>query len=276
MPLRICSFESRRHEEMRSLIERQGAEATVVPSMRELPLDSNAAVFAFAELLMNGGVNVVVFLTGVGAKTLLEVVETRYSREEFLTALRTAQVAVRGPKPTAVLREWNVPIAVRAAEPNTWVELVAALDTAGAIPGKRIAIQEYGKPNPEFLEELRRRGAVVQPVPVYRWALPEDPSALHASIRDTIAGRFDVLLFTSAHQLDCVLEVAESAGAKDDWVQAAQSCVIGSIGPTASEAIREHGLPVDLEAQPTRMGQLVKAAIEMAPAILAAKHPNRS
>jgi uroporphyrinogen-III synthase len=47
--LRVCSFESRRADEMRSLIERHGASATVVPSMREVPLESNSPVFAFAE-----------------------------------------------------------------------------------------------------------------------------------------------------------------------------------------------------------------------------------
>ena len=65
--LRVCSFESRRSEEMRSLLARQGVVATIVPSMRELPLESNPLVFAFAESLLAGRVDVVVFLTGVGA-----------------------------------------------------------------------------------------------------------------------------------------------------------------------------------------------------------------
>ncbi|HUE16971.1 MAG TPA: uroporphyrinogen-III synthase [Planctomycetaceae bacterium] len=256
---------------MRSLIERQGAVATVVPSMREVPLESNPLVFAFAETLLGGRVDVVVFLTGIGARMLLEVAETRFDREALLAALRRVTVAVRGPKPVAVLREWNVPVAIRAAEPNTWHELVSALEAAGAIAGKRIAIQEYGRPSTELYRELSRLGAVVEAVPVYRWILPEDTAPLRTAVRETIEGRFDLLLFTSAHQLDCVLEVAEAAGEKEAWLQAARSCVIASIGPTASEALRDSGLPVDVEARPTRMGHLVRAAIEAAPAILAAK-----
>jgi uroporphyrinogen-III synthase len=256
---------------MRSLIERHGSVATVVPSMREVPLESNPAVFAFAETLLASRVDVVVFLTGVGAKMLLEVAETRFDRETLLAALRRVTVAVRGPKPVAVLREWDVPIAIRAAEPNTWRELVSALEAAEAIAGRQIAVQEYGRSNTELYQELSRRGAVVEPVPVYRWTLPEDTAPLRAAVGETIGGRFDVLLFTSAHQLDCVLEVAEDAGVREAWLEAARLCVIASIGPTASEALRESGLPVDVEARPTRMGQLVRAAIEAAPAILAAK-----
>ena len=202
---------------------------------------------------------------------LLEVAESRYDREAILHALRRLPIAVRGPKPLVVLREWNVPVAVRTAEPNTWHELVTALDEAGLLAGKRVAVQEYGRANAELYRELSSRGAKIEPVPVYRWTLPEDTGPLRTAIRATIARQFDVLLFTSAHQLDCVLEVAEADGAKDAWLQAARSMVVGSIGPAASEALRESGLPVDVEARPTRMGHLVTSAIQAAPAILAEK-----
>jgi uroporphyrinogen-III synthase len=269
--LRVCSFESRRKDEMRSLIERQGGSATVVPSMREVPLESNAQALTFAESLLQNRFDVVVFLTGVGAKTLLEAVETRIDRDTFLEALRRVTVAVRGPKPAAVLREWQVPIAVRAEEPNTWRELLAALAAAGAIASKRIAVQEYGRPNNEFAAELVRCGAHVAQIPVYRWALPEDIEPLRSAVHDTIVGHFDVLLFTSAHQLECVLEVAENLGQADAWLSAARRCVIGSIGPTSSQTIREHGLPVDVEAAPTRMGQLVRQTLVAAPTLIAGK-----
>jgi uroporphyrinogen-III synthase len=256
---------------MRSLIERQGGVATIVPSMREVPMDANPEVFRFVESLLAGKFDLVVFLTGVGARILLEVAETRFERASILDALRLVTVAVRGPKPVVVLREWNVPIAIRAAEPNTWRELVTALADAGAVAGKRLAIQEYGRPNTELYDELRRRGAHVEAVPVYRWALPVDTGPLRRALQETIAGSFDVLLFTSAHQIDNVLEVAEAADEKEAWLRAARACVIASIGPTASEALRDSGLPVDVEAQPTRMGQLVRSALEASPAILAAK-----
>src|SRR5579862_3349998 len=90
--LRVCSFESRRSDEMRSLIERQGAAATVVPSMREVPLGSNERAFEFAEALLAGEIDVVVFLTGVGARTLIDAVDTRFDREEILAALRKVTV----------------------------------------------------------------------------------------------------------------------------------------------------------------------------------------
>src|SRR5437588_817277 len=82
-----------------------------------------------------------------------------------------------------------------------------------------VAVQEYGEPNPELYEALAQRHAEVVRVPVYRWALPEDTGPLLSAIRTTIAGQFDVLIFTSAQQLRNVLTVAESAGLRDAWIE---------------------------------------------------------
>jgi len=269
--MRVCSFESRRAQEMRSLIERHGGEATVAPSMREVPLSDNAAAFTFADDLFAGRVDLVVFMTGVGARTLLQAVETRHDRVQFLQALDRTSIAVRGPKPLAVLREWNVHVDARAPEPNTWRELLTELDARFDLAGLRTAVQEYGQPSHDFYAELERRGARVQRVPVYQWALPVDLGPLNDAVRATVDGRFDVLLFTSAQQVANVLEAANSLGLRDAWIESAGRSVVGSIGPTCSEALREAGLAADLEAFPPKMGQLVRETLSRGPAILAAK-----
>lgn len=243
---------------MRTLIERNGGVATVAPSLQEIPLEHNLAVFEFADQLFAGQIDIVVFLTGVGARTLFAAMETRKSRDEIVDALSKCQVVVRGPKPTAVLREWKVRIDCRAPEPNTWRELLAALDAECPVAGRRVAVQEYGEPNPELYAALEQRGATVIPVPVYSWALPDDIEPLQAAIRDTIDGKFDVLMFTSAQQVRNVLDVADSMHLRSEWLAAANRCCIASIGPTMSEALVELGLPIQIEASPPKMGQLVQ------------------
>ena len=236
-PLQVLSLESRRANEMRSLIERHGGIPTVAPSMREIPLDENQAAFAFGEKLLADQFDVMVFLTGVGAAALMETLTSRWSRELILAAMDRCTVVVRGPKPTAVLRDWGLRIDFRAPEPNTWHELLTTLINAIPLEGKRIAIQEYGKPSGELYRELEQRGAAVQAVPVYRWDLPQDTQPLRTAIQRTIAGDFDVILFTSAQQFHNALAIAEESGSGTRWLQAANRCVIASIGPTATETL---------------------------------------
>ena len=103
---------------------------------------------------------------------LARVAETLYPRDTPSSppALRRAAIVARGPKPAAALNELGVPIAVAVPEPNTWKDLLRALDErATAIPlaGKRVAVQEYGAANEELLAALAQRGAHVTRVPVY-------------------------------------------------------------------------------------------------------------
>lgn len=270
-PLRVLSLESRRGDDMRLLIERHGGIATIAPSMREIPLDNNPAAFAFGEELLAGRINVVVFMTGVGAAALMETLETKWPRATILSALAGCTTVVRGPKPSVILSKWGLRIDHRAPEPNTWHELLATLDTAGPLSGRRIAIQEYGKPSEELYCELATRGAGVCPVPVYSWALPEDTAPLRAAVDRTIEGGFDVILFTSAQQLHNVLTIAGESGRSREWIAAANQCVVASIGPTATETLVEGGLVVDLQPSHPKMGPLVKEALELGRKLLAKK-----
>ncbi len=266
--LRVLSLESRRASEIERLIRGQGGVPFVAPSMREVPLENNPQAFAFAERLFRGEFDMVILLTGVGSRLLNQVLETRWPAPALADALRRVTVVVRGPKPMAVMREWNVPVAVAVPEPNTWREILAALDGR---PERRIAVQEYGRPTPELIEGLRARGAEVTTVPVYQWDLPADLGPLHEAVRKLAAGEFDVILFTTSNQVAHLLRVAAEQGAEDAVRRALARMVVASVGPTTSETLRESGIQADLEPSHPKMGFLVNETAKQAGQILKSK-----
>lgn len=259
----LCTFESRRSEEMRSLIERLGGSAVVAPSMQELPVEENRVALDAIREVVAGNVSHMILLTGVGTEAMLNVADTQQLRQPLLDAMATIPLLVRGPKPAAVLSKLGLKYTVKAPEPNTWRDLLTAMGRADInINGQTVAVQEYGVANPELYAALRELGAAVLPIPVYCWALPDDIQPLQQAVTATIAGQLDALLFTSAQQLRHVLMVAEQMQQRDQWLHAAAKVVIASIGPTCSETIREEGLPVHVEASPPKMGPLVRSAVE--------------
>jgi uroporphyrinogen-III synthase len=263
--LRVLALESRRATEIGALIKTFGGEPRVAPSLREVPLDTNTEALEFAAALMLDEFDIVVFLTGVGARALMKVVEAACPRETFAAALARTRVAARGPKPVAVLRELQVPVWVTAPEPNTWRELVAAIDARAderPLAGARVAVQEYGVSNRELLEALRARGARVTPVPVYGWTLPENLQPLHDAVTAVTRGEVDVLILTSGVQLAHLFQIADGMGLEEDLLRGLRRSVIASIGPTTSEEIERRGLSADLEASHPRMGLLVREAAE--------------
>src|SRR5277367_6370011 len=183
--LRVLSLESRRAREIAQLIINNGGQPTVAPSTREIASESNPVELKFAASLLQDQFAMVIFLTGVGTRALVQAVEPVCSREQFVAALSRTIVVARGPKPVAVLRELGVPITLTVPEPNTWREILQVLDqNAKKIPlqGKRVAVQEHGVPSHELYAGLKVRGAEVFPVHVYQWALPEDTAPLREAI----------------------------------------------------------------------------------------------
>lgn len=263
--LRVIAFESRRTVEMTTLIENQAGVATVVPSMRELPLteQENGAARDFAGALLAGKVDMIIFLTGVGTRMLASELESHAPPERLVAALAQTVVVARGPKPVVALREWGVPVTVRVPEPNTWREVLATLDAerdVAPVAGKRVAIQEYGVVNPHLVQGLEARGATVTRIPIYRWALPQDVEPLHRAVESIIAGQQDVALFTTGTQIWHLFQIAALRQQEAALRQGLGRMVVASIGPTCSEALDECGVLVDLQPEHPRMGQLVKHA----------------
>jgi uroporphyrinogen-III synthase len=257
---------------MAALVSTYGGRPVLAPALREIPLDSNPEALAFAAGLVRGDVDCVVLLTGVGTRALLGVVERAGFREAFVTALANTRVVARGPKPLAVLRELKVPVWVTAPEPNTWRELLAALDATGvSLIGQRVAVQEYGVSNPDLLQGLEARGARVTRVPVYRWALPEDVSPLRSAVSSLVGGEIDVVVVTTATQAVHLVQVAEMMGQAGAVRDSFRRVVVASIGPTTTEALGQQGLTVDLEASHPKMGFLVREAAERSGELLLAK-----
>lgn len=257
---RVVAFESRHAEEMRRLILRFGGKPLVAPSMREVPLTDQHEALAFATRLFAGSLDLVIFLTGVGTRTLIEALATAYPKAKIIEALGRVTRVVRGPKPIIALGEVGLKPTLVVPEPNTWRDILATLDAQLPVQGKRVAVQEYGATNEELLEGLRARGAEVLPVPVYRWALPEDITPLQQAVRAICEGQADILLFTSATQVDHLMQVARQMERDSALREALRRCVVASVGPICSEALTRHQLSVDFEPSHPKMGSLLGEA----------------
>jgi len=275
--LRVLALESRRAAELAKLISTYGGTPVVAPAMREVPLESNTEALAFAEALLAGQFDMVILLTGVGTRAVLGVAETKFSRDAFVAALQRVKVVPRGPKPIAVLRELGVTPALTAPEPNTWRELLQALDQAAnsspefRLRGTRVALQEYGVSNPGLIAALTERGAIVTRVPIYQWALPEDIAPLQSAIKELAAGKIDVVVFTTGIQVAHLFQVATEMKLEEAVLKGLRRAVVASIGPTTSEELQRKGIHPDLEPSHPKMGFLVKETADQAAALLTRK-----
>jgi uroporphyrinogen-III synthase len=271
--LRVLSLESRRSVEVAKLIRTYGGEPLTAPAMREIPLDSNQPVLEFAEALIRGAFDLVIFTTGIGVRTLVKIVSEHLDRDQFLAALRSIKIAARGPKSSSALRELGIPIAVIAPDPFTWRSLMSALEASlgPSLLGMNIAVQEYGTSNPELLTALAEKSVSITRLLVYQWALPEDVQPLREAVLALAHGHVDLVLFMNAGQVAHLFLMAERMGYIESLYEGFRSTVIGSIGPSTTEGLSLYGLQPDYEPTQSKMGFLINEIAQNAKALLEQK-----
>lgn len=260
---RILSLESRRAAEMAMLIRKQDGEPFVAPSMREIELSEHEEAFDFGRRLLAHDFDAVILLTGIGTRLLWKTLLTRFSEAELRAALARITIIVRGPKPSAAIREIGLTPQVQVPEPNTWREVLDAMRPRQEL---RVVLQEYGKSNAALIEGLRAQNRTVSAVRIYGWGLPEDTAPLREAAAKLARSEFDIVLFTASMQAVNLLKIAGEAGIEGEVLTGLRTARIGSIGPTTTETLEEYGLKANFEPSHPKMGLLVNE--------LAAKWPS--
>ncbi len=267
--LRVLSLESRRAGEIETLIRKQGGEAFVAPSVKERALADHTDAFRMLERLESGACEMLILMTGVGLSFWRDVIISSFGSARADDALRHVKLLARGPKPTAVLRASGITPDVTIPEPNTWRQIVQAV---AARSERRLAVQEYGRPNPQFVAELERLGAQVETFAFYRWDLPEDLAPLQQAVLRLAQRNIDTVLFTSGVQLEHLFAIAEEQGLASEVHAALDEYVaIASVGPIMNEALEERGLYPDIVPSSPKMGLLVYAAAEQSAEVIRKK-----
>ena len=266
----VVAFESRMADQMAALIARHGGNPLVAPSLQEIPLENNTEALDFAKDLIAGNVDLLILLTGVGTRTLVDVWKPQFPLEVIRRALTNTTLVCRGPKPIAALKELGLKPHITVPEPNTWRDILYTLDEhkPEGLSRLRIAVQEYGTANTDLTQGLTERGAQVRSVPVYRWALPDDVEPLKRALRGIVDGNVSVVVFTSAAQVDHIVQVLAAADELAAFRDALEKTMVASIGPVTSQRLRHHQLPVNFEPSHAKMGTLVKEASEHTAEIL--------
>lgn len=274
--LRVMAFETSHGRDLSALIRQRNGRAVIVPALRQMPPGDRKAVFAFAEALLAGKVDAAVFFTGSGFEALLDLLDKQYGRKKIVKALKALRLIARGPKAAQALRSEGLKPNALSLEPDTSAGILNAIDKKKiSLADKLVAVQEYGVPNVAFLTALESRGARVLRVPVYRWALPADTRPLQNAVKEVIAGRVDVLLFTNGFQVSHLFQTVQEMKAARDFSRALNRIAVASIGPRCSERLKEFGWPVDVEPSRSSLGELVSETAARARTVLSRKRsPN--
>jgi uroporphyrinogen-III synthase len=257
----VAITEHRYAKEFAKLFEKLGAEVRVCPLIEEVPVQHRDEIQSFVRSVTSGELDMLIFLTGVGARFLISEAEAMGMKNEFLASLANLTVVVRGPKPMAALKGAGVRVDMTAATPTS----EGLVETLGSqhLHGKRVGVQLYGVANPYLCTALKSMGADVRAISIYTYGSPSDAEPIAALIRDIIDNHIDVITFTSAPQVRSLFETSEALGLSSRLVSSLNSgTIVASIGEVTNRALQSNGITAAITSSEPKMGPMANAVAE--------------
>jgi uroporphyrinogen-III synthase len=257
----VAILEHRFTKEFSILFEKLGASVHACPMLEEKPVENRDELQAFVRHVLGGNLDMMIFLTGVGARFLVAEAEAIGVKDDFIKALSKLTVVVRGPKPVAALRQLGLSPDITPQTPTT--EGVIEALKSHDLRGRRIGVQLYGTPNPQLVSALETQGASVTPVQVYAYGTASDLTAVNELISRIIDGGIQVIAFTSAPQVRMLFDFASQLSMADTLAAALQKRVaVASIGEVTSRALQAKGITPKIVPAQSKMAALVQAVRE--------------
>ncbi len=240
---RVGVTAARKVEEQVGLLERRGAEVVWAPALSlEANLVEDAELRIATDDVLSRPIDLFLATTGTGLRTWFAAAERWGLRTALLERLAGAEILARGPKSVGALRANGLREAW-SPESEEFEDVLAHL-RGRDLTGRRIVVQEHGQSLSMVAHALRRRGADVTSVAVYRVIAAEDPEPMFHLI-DQIADReVHAVTFTAAPAVAALMEAAGSTGRREDVVSAFQADVLAScVGPVTAAAFELWGVP---------------------------------
>jgi uroporphyrinogen-III synthase len=255
--IRVGITADRRWEEQARLFRDRGVEVVHGPTMRTIDLTEDEALRSVTADLAERPPAYLVVTTGMGMRRWLEAAGRWGLDTPLLAGLAAGtRVVARGAKANSAARGANLDVWWRAPD-ETMQEIVDHLAGFDDVGRSRVALQLFDPDGHPSTELLRAMAGELVEVPVYQWALPDDPAPADALIDAAIAGDLAAITFTAQPAVHNLFRIAGDR--RDDLRHAFNAGVVAScVGPVCASAAAKEGIEAPIWPDPPRLTAMVK------------------
>ena len=251
---RIVVGGTRKLEEMSTLIEKQGG-IPVIRSLQGTVFLAEKEVEPDLVEFVEKGADWVIFTTGIGIETLINMAEKLGVEEEFLKQIRCAKAASRGYKTLAALKKLAIQPMV-TSDDGTTNGLIRSFEGMD-FSGKRIMIQLHGETAPALTKYLEDKGAFVQRILPYQHIKPEEET-VKTLCNELVGNKCDAVCFTTAVQVRSLFDFARENNLYSEIVETFKEQTMAvAVGKVTLEALKEEGIDRALAPENERMGAMI-------------------
>lgn len=254
---RVGITAARKVEEQVALLERRGAAVEWAPALAVEPNKINEeSLKADTLAVLANPIDMFLATTGIGLRSWFSAAESWGLLDQLIAKIGSAQILARGPKSVGALRNHGLR-ELWAPESEQFEDVLAHL-RGRDLTGTRIVVQEHGQSLSMVAAALRRQGADVHVVTVYRIESAHDTEPMFRMVELVADRKLDAVTFTSAPAIASFMEVAGVVGRREEVIAAFQADVIATcVGPVTAAAFEMWGVPT-IQPERSRLAAMVK------------------
>jgi uroporphyrinogen-III synthase len=253
----------RRADEQIAMLRRRGADTLHGRVIHTHPVGVDGPMAAALRRLVTRPPELTVLSTGIGVRGIVEAAELLGLADRLVDALVHSRVYARGPKAHGAAVTAGIPVHWQTPSGISG-EILDELARTGGVAGRRVAVQLDGAEAQPLAKALEARGADVVAIPVYRWSLPSDTVGAVRLAQAIADRRVDAVTFTARPQIECLCEIAETAGLAEPLRRGfARGVAAVCVGPVCSDAAVEAGFGDPIVPVRPRLGSMVARLAEV-------------
>jgi len=255
--VRVGITADRRWEEQARMFADRGVEVVHGPAMRTIDLSDDEGLRSVTAVLAQDPPDYLVVTTGMGMRRWLDAA-ARWGMDTPLLAGLAAgtRVVARGAKANSAARSAGLDVWWRAPA-ETMQEIVDHLAAFDDVGGSRVAVQLFDPDGHPSTELLRAMAGELVEVPVYHWALPDDPAPAERLIDAALAGELGAVTFTAQPAVHNLFRIA---GDRREALRKAFNgpVMAACVGPVCASAAVDEGVASPVWPEPPRLAPMVR------------------
>ena len=208
----------------------------------------NAPANEFANRLMTGGLDTIIFMTGVAVRQLVRQIGRSIPQQRFLDCLTDSTTIAGSPAAADALRELGVSPTVVLDSNSTWRDVLIAVDHHAKVTNLNVALEQSSHIH-SITAGLEARGASVFRVPVFAMQVPDNTNAVKDLFERIDANEFDSILFADAQAAAEFCFLAKQFGRARLTSHLLDRHVVLTSGVEPAEVLSDHGVPVDFQTE---------------------------
>ncbi|OUJ19453.1 Uroporphyrinogen-III synthase HemD [Methanonatronarchaeum thermophilum] len=221
-------------EKSKKILKENGYKPKATPTIQLYP-EHNQEYKKLIQNILEGETDILILTSQNGVKYFFNGIE---NQKKFKQKLKEITVYAIGPKTQKALKKHNVDSLI----PEIYSSTGLVKQIGNQVDGKHIEIARSNHGSPKLSEGLKKYGATVHDVPIYKVGMPRNKKPIKKLINEINQKQIDIIGFTSQMTVKNYMKVAKELETQNKTVRQMNNMYVAAIGHPTKDILNEYGV----------------------------------